>query len=116
MLLSLFQRSVRIGLVDHGPEINLTNAQAKCTATKLLPDPSLADYVAAEGLVERLKSAFAGYFQHYDVLLCAVLPLTASPPNQDEYVINGEMVATSHMTRHGAIQPEWTADWRLFGP
>jgi hypothetical protein len=26
-------------------------------------------------------------------------PLTAPPPNQDEYVINGEKVATSHMMR-----------------
>jgi len=63
------------------------------------PDPSLAEYTAAQRLVEELKSSFAGYFRHHDVLLCPVLPLTAPPPNQKHYVVNGEKLPTFHMMR-----------------
>lgn len=62
-------------------------------------DPSLSDYVAAEGKVERLKSTFADYFQRYDVLLCPVVPITAPPHDLPEYVINGETVPSHHVMR-----------------
>jgi aspartyl-tRNA(Asn)/glutamyl-tRNA(Gln) amidotransferase subunit A len=63
------------------------------------PDPSLADYIDAEKKVDELKSAFAGYFQRYDVLLCPVIPFTAPPPGLEEYVVNGEKVPSTHMMR-----------------
>jgi aspartyl-tRNA(Asn)/glutamyl-tRNA(Gln) amidotransferase subunit A len=63
------------------------------------PDPSLADYIDAEIKVDKLKSAFAGYFQQYDVLLCPVIPFTAPPPGLEEYVVNGEKVPSTHMMR-----------------
>jgi aspartyl-tRNA(Asn)/glutamyl-tRNA(Gln) amidotransferase subunit A len=63
------------------------------------PDPSLADYIDAEIKVDKLKSAFAGYFQQYDVLLCPVIPFTAPPPGLPEYVVNGEKVPSTHMMR-----------------
>jgi len=48
------------------------------------PEPSFEDHVAAEAQAERLKSAFAGYFQHYDALLCPVITFTAPPHGQKE--------------------------------
>jgi aspartyl-tRNA(Asn)/glutamyl-tRNA(Gln) amidotransferase subunit A len=63
------------------------------------PDPSLEDYIAAEVKVDELKSAFAGYFQRYDALLCPVIPFTAPAPGLEEYVINGERVPSTHMMR-----------------
>jgi aspartyl-tRNA(Asn)/glutamyl-tRNA(Gln) amidotransferase subunit A len=56
------------------------------------PLPSLVDYVAAQAKVEELKSAFAGYFQKYDVLLAPVNPFTAPRHGQDELVVNGVTV------------------------
>ncbi len=63
------------------------------------PLPSFEDYVAAEAKVERLKSAFAGYFQRYDVLLCPVITFTAPPHGQKEYEVNGQKVPTAQMMR-----------------
>jgi Asp-tRNA(Asn)/Glu-tRNA(Gln) amidotransferase A subunit family amidase len=63
------------------------------------PDPSLSDYIDAEIKTDRLKGAFAGYFEKYDVLLCPVIPFTAPLPGLKEYVINGEKVPSTHMMR-----------------
>ena len=63
------------------------------------PDPSFLDYVAAEAKVERLRSAFAGYFQHYDALLCPVITFTAPPHEQRAYEIAGVKVLTAQMMR-----------------
>lgn len=57
------------------------------------PLPSLGNYVEAEAKVEELKSAFAGYFQKFDVLLCPVNPFTAPPHSQDEVMVNGVPVS-----------------------
>jgi aspartyl-tRNA(Asn)/glutamyl-tRNA(Gln) amidotransferase subunit A len=64
-----------------------------------LPPPPIADYLAAERKVDDLKSAFATYFQQYDVLLLPVIPFTAPPPGLDEYVVNGERVPSTHKMR-----------------
>ena len=63
------------------------------------PDPSLGEYIDAEIKVDKLKGAFAGYFQKYDVLLCPVIPFTAPPPGLEEYVVNGEKVPSTHVMR-----------------
>jgi aspartyl-tRNA(Asn)/glutamyl-tRNA(Gln) amidotransferase subunit A len=63
------------------------------------PDPSLGEYMDAEIKVDKLKGAFAGYFQQYDVLLCPVIPFTAPLPGLEEYVVNGEKVPSTHMMR-----------------
>src|SRR5882757_3635910 len=63
------------------------------------PLPSLVDYVAAEAKVEELKSAFAGYFQKYDVLLGPVNPFTAPRHGQDELVVNGVTVPAYHVLK-----------------
>lgn len=57
------------------------------------PLPGLLDYVDAQDKVEELKSAFAGYFQKYDVLLCPVNPFTAPRHAQDEVMVNGVPVS-----------------------
>jgi aspartyl-tRNA(Asn)/glutamyl-tRNA(Gln) amidotransferase subunit A len=64
-----------------------------------LPPPPIADYLAAERKVDDLKSAFATYFQQYDVLLLPVIPFTAPPPGLEEYTVNGEKVPSTHMMR-----------------
>jgi aspartyl-tRNA(Asn)/glutamyl-tRNA(Gln) amidotransferase subunit A len=63
------------------------------------PDPSLGEYIDAEIKVDKLKGAFAGYFQRYDALLCPVIPFTAPPPGLEEYIVNGERVPSTHMMR-----------------
>ncbi len=63
------------------------------------PDPPLAEYMDAETKVDKLKGAFAGYFQQYDVLLCPVIPFAAPPPGLDGYIVNGEKVPATHMMR-----------------
>ncbi len=63
------------------------------------PDPSLGDYIDAEIKTDQLKSAFAGYFREYDVLLCPVIPFTAPRPGLQQYVVNGETVPSTHMMR-----------------
>jgi aspartyl-tRNA(Asn)/glutamyl-tRNA(Gln) amidotransferase subunit A len=45
-----------------------------------LPPTAIADYLDAERKVDDLKSAFAAYFQRYDVLRCPVIPFTAPLP------------------------------------
>jgi aspartyl-tRNA(Asn)/glutamyl-tRNA(Gln) amidotransferase subunit A len=63
------------------------------------PPPSLGEYIDAEVKVEQLKSAFAGYFAKYDVLLTPVNPMTAQPHSLQEYVVNGVTVPAYHILR-----------------
>lgn len=63
------------------------------------PDPSFADYQAAEAKAEALRSAFAGFFQKYDVLLAPVNPMTATPHGVQEVVVNGVTVPWTHVMR-----------------
>lgn len=62
-----------------------------------MSDPSFTDFAAAHAKVEALRSAFAGYFQKYDVLLCPVNPMTATPHGAQELVVNGQKVSWTHV-------------------
>ena len=64
-----------------------------------MPDPDFKDYIAAQALMTQLKSAFAGYFERYDVLLCPVVPLTAPPHQLQEYVVDGQRIAATQIMR-----------------
>ncbi len=64
-----------------------------------MPPPALVDYIDAEAKVEQLKTAFAGYFQSHDVLLCPVTPITAPRHALDEHVVNGVTVPANHVLR-----------------
>jgi aspartyl-tRNA(Asn)/glutamyl-tRNA(Gln) amidotransferase subunit A len=60
-------------------------------------NPSFKDFIGAEAQAEALRSAFAGYFQKYDVLLCPVNPMTATPHGAQELVVNGVTVPWTHV-------------------
>jgi aspartyl-tRNA(Asn)/glutamyl-tRNA(Gln) amidotransferase subunit A len=61
------------------------------------PDPSFGDFAAAHAKVEALRSAFAGFFQKYDVLLTPVTPMTATPHGAKELVVNGVTAPWTHV-------------------
>jgi aspartyl-tRNA(Asn)/glutamyl-tRNA(Gln) amidotransferase subunit A len=62
-----------------------------------MSDPSFTDFAAAHTNVEALRSAFAGYFQKFDVLLCPVNPMTATLHGAQEVVVNGQTVSWTHV-------------------
>jgi aspartyl-tRNA(Asn)/glutamyl-tRNA(Gln) amidotransferase subunit A len=61
------------------------------------PDPSFRDFAAAHAKVEALRSAFAVFFQKYDVLLTPVNPMTATPHGALELVVNGVKAPWTHV-------------------
>ena len=61
------------------------------------PEASFAEYLAASGKSEALRSAFAGFFQKYDVLLCPVNPMTATPHGATEVIVNGQKASWMHV-------------------
>ncbi|MFE9290417.1 amidase [Streptomyces olivaceus] len=61
------------------------------------PDTPLRDYVLAEQGVERLRDAFAAYFQQYDALLLPVLPIPAHEHGLSRFTINGRTVKAAHI-------------------
>jgi aspartyl-tRNA(Asn)/glutamyl-tRNA(Gln) amidotransferase subunit A len=62
-----------------------------------MQDPTFTQVLAARAKLETLRSAFAGYFQHYDVLLCPVTPVTATPHGLLELVVNGVTAPWTHV-------------------
>jgi len=60
-------------------------------------DPALADVISALAQAEKLRSAFAGFFQKYDVLLCPVTPFTATPHGLQEVVVDGQTAPWTHV-------------------
>lgn len=57
------------------------------------PDTPIADFVAAEQAMERLRDHFAGYFRRYDVLLCPVTPFPAMTHGLGDVLVDGETVS-----------------------
>ena len=64
-----------------------------------MPDPHLKDYMSALALVQQLRSDFVQYFERHDVLLCPVIPFTAPPHRLQEYVVNGQKIASTQIKR-----------------
>jgi aspartyl-tRNA(Asn)/glutamyl-tRNA(Gln) amidotransferase subunit A len=62
-----------------------------------MEDPTFAQLHAARTTVETLRSAFAGYFRNFDVLLCPVNPVTATPHGALELVVDGVSVPWTHV-------------------
>ncbi|WAC93115.1 amidase [Mycobacterium sp. Aquia_213] len=62
-----------------------------------MADPTFAQLHAARRTQEDLRSAFAGYFGDYDVLLCPVNPVTAPPHGLQELVVDGVTVSWAHV-------------------
>src|ERR1700744_6601505 len=61
------------------------------------PDTPIADFVAAEQAVERLRDSFAEYFQRYDVLLGPVTPFPATRHGLNDLVVDGKTVSAFHV-------------------
>ena len=62
-----------------------------------MSDPSFADFAAAHAMAEALRSAFAGFFKEYDVLLTPVNPMTATPHGAQQVVVDGMTVSWTHV-------------------
>lgn len=62
-----------------------------------MSDPSFSDFAAAHAKAETLRSAFAAFFQKYDVLLTPVTPMTATPHGALELVVNGVTAPWTHV-------------------
>ncbi|MET4212551.1 amidase [Bradyrhizobium sp. LA2.1] len=61
------------------------------------PDTPIADFVAAEQAIERLRDSFAEYFQRYDALLCPVTPFPATKHGLNALVVDGVTVSPFHV-------------------
>jgi aspartyl-tRNA(Asn)/glutamyl-tRNA(Gln) amidotransferase subunit A len=61
------------------------------------PDTPIADFVAAEQAVERLRDCFVDYFQRYDALLGPVTPFPATKHGLKDLVVDGKTVAPFHV-------------------
>jgi aspartyl-tRNA(Asn)/glutamyl-tRNA(Gln) amidotransferase subunit A len=61
------------------------------------PDTPIADFVAAEQAVERLRDSFAEYFRRYDALLCPVTPFPATKHGLEDLVVDGQTVSPFHV-------------------
>lgn len=53
-----------------------------------LRTPTLAEYVAAEAAVERLRRDLAAFFRRHDILLCASAPVVAPPHGAEQIRID----------------------------
>jgi aspartyl-tRNA(Asn)/glutamyl-tRNA(Gln) amidotransferase subunit A len=61
------------------------------------PDTPIAEFVAAEQAVERLRDSFAEYFQRYDVLLGPVTPFPATRHGLNDLMVDGKTVSPFHV-------------------
>ena len=61
------------------------------------PDTPIADFVAAEQAVERLRDSFVDYFQRYDALLCPVTLFPATKHGLNDLVVDGQTVSAFHV-------------------
>jgi len=57
------------------------------------PDTPIADFVAGEQTIERLRDSFATYFQRYDALLCPVTPFPATKHGLDDVLVDGQKIS-----------------------
>jgi aspartyl-tRNA(Asn)/glutamyl-tRNA(Gln) amidotransferase subunit A len=62
-----------------------------------MADPTFTQLHAARTTLETLRSAFAGYFREFDVLLCPVNPMTATPHGAVELLVDGVAVPWTHV-------------------
>jgi aspartyl-tRNA(Asn)/glutamyl-tRNA(Gln) amidotransferase subunit A len=61
------------------------------------PDTPIADFVAAEQAVERLRDSFIDYFQRYDALLGPVTPFPATRHGLIDLVVDDKTVSPFHV-------------------
>jgi aspartyl-tRNA(Asn)/glutamyl-tRNA(Gln) amidotransferase subunit A len=61
------------------------------------PDTPIAEFVAAEQAVERLRDTFADFFTRFDVLLGPVTPFPATKHGLRDLVVDGQTVSPFHV-------------------
>jgi len=61
------------------------------------PDTPIADFVAAEQVVERLRDSFVDYFRRYDALIGPVTPFPATRHGLRDLVVDGKTVSPFHV-------------------
>jgi aspartyl-tRNA(Asn)/glutamyl-tRNA(Gln) amidotransferase subunit A len=61
------------------------------------PDTPIADFVADEQAVERLRDSFVDYFARYDALLCPVTPFPATKHGLNDLEVDGKTVSPFHV-------------------
>ncbi|MFC6880713.1 MULTISPECIES: amidase [Actinomadura] len=85
---TLFPAEVRPALrtVTSGREAEVHPVIAATLESAEVP---LADYIAAEHEVERLRTRFAAWFADHDVLLCPVTPVPAPPHGRSRLDVDG---------------------------
>lgn len=76
------------------PEDNLFKISRNMLNT---PETQMSDFIDAEQAVDRLRDGFAEYFQHYDALLCPVLPIPAHEHGLDKLIIDGQTVDATYV-------------------
>ncbi|WP_221936950.1 amidase family protein [Mycolicibacterium sp. 018/SC-01/001] len=62
-----------------------------------IKDVTAHDLLGAHARLEALRSAFIGFFENYDVLLCPVNPITAVPHGLTELEIGGVRTPWTHV-------------------
>lgn len=62
-----------------------------------IDEPTSEVLRAARSTMEGLRSAFAGYFSQYDVLMCPVTPVTAMPHGLPDVIVDGVATPWSHV-------------------
>jgi aspartyl-tRNA(Asn)/glutamyl-tRNA(Gln) amidotransferase subunit A len=67
--------------------------------TLAAPEVPIADHLAAERDVERLRTVLTRWFEAYDVLLCPVVTIPAPPHAASSYVVDGVKVPARHVMR-----------------
>lgn len=61
------------------------------------PAPTADELNAAHRTRDALRSAFADHFSRWDVLLCPVTPMTATPHGAQQLVVDGHTVSAQHV-------------------
>ncbi|GAA0896370.1 amidase [Pseudonocardia zijingensis] len=69
------------------------------TRTLQAPTVPIDDLLAAERAVERLRSAFAGWFQDHDLLVCPVVTFPAPPHARPSLHVDGVEIAARQVMR-----------------
>lgn len=67
------------------------------SAIVAMENPTFEDVLAARVNMEALRSAFVGYFRDFDVLLCPVTPVTATPHGALEFDVDGVTAPWTHV-------------------
>jgi len=99
--LDLFARQHVMEMKPAVREVTAGHEDQMFTYSKTLlgtPDTPVADYIAAEQGLERLRDGFAEYFQQHDALLLPVTTIPAHAHGLGQFTLNGQVVGPFHVS------------------